>query len=201
MCLFFAFVAALTARVCDISCVSPIVSPPPRIVRVQGVHQEPEPELSPASPGSGVLWLRWREYPASQPTGTNLGWHSVSIFKQRWVHYKHPPPTRGPIALCVNKVVSASLVVATTITICLVNVQKKNEVWGLCRNGDSIYLLTLRPLGGLCHLLACNVLWWQQVMVVQGPSGNGSTLIWAQVSIYHSVIVSCRAPVSPLINW
>ena len=28
----------------------------------------------------------------------------------------------------------------------------------LCGNGDSIYLLTLRPLGGLCHLFGGNVL-------------------------------------------
>lgn len=131
MCLFFAVVAP----VCVIFAasprpLSPLLSPRPssHCPRVQGVHEEPEPSFpQQRDPGSSDSGDSVPSIPASPAnTGTNLGWHSVSIFKQRWVHYKHPPPTWVPRAVCVSMVSSASCNVwCKTITICLVNDQKK----------------------------------------------------------------------------
>ena len=156
---------AVAAPVCVIFAASAhsVLSPPP-IVPGARCARGAGAELSPA-PGSGVLWLRWlvpsiSAIPAN--TGTNLGWHSVSIFKQRWVHYKHHT---SPIKPCVSTVFLSASKLQKQLVLWMFRRRRMEVYW--CRNGDSIYLLTQKPLRGLCHLLAGNVLWWQQVTPVQ----------------------------------
>ena len=186
--------------VCDICCVCPLCivssSHCPRCKVCTRSRSRAFPSSGIRGPLTPVTSTQHPAIPAN--TGTNLGWHSVSIFKQRWVHYHTPTPSlsRPDEALCQHSVVSFK----SAITICLVNVGKEwyciyveMEIQSTCwhRNHLEGHVICLL-------VMCCDGSRWSQC---RGAPSNGSTLIWARVSIYHSVIVSCLAPVSPLINW